>query len=103
MQQHQPSNFATYSDASGAAVFDTFFILADWGNGDELFAFRSPSDREKALDAFKAKGHSCQAVSHQDAFHRCQIGTRAWIHNGDMPKDCIWAPLFLHHRTACVA
>jgi hypothetical protein len=103
MQQYQPSNIATYSDASGHPVFDTFFILSDWGNGEELFAFRSPDDRDRAADAFSAKGFPCQTVSHQDAFLRIRGGMRAWVHNGDVPADFVWSPLKINFPAACVA
>lgn len=103
MPTHQPSNFATYSDASGSPVFDTFFVLSDWGNGEELFAFRSPDDRTRAMAAFEGKGFPCQAMTHHDAFQKIQAGTRAWVHNGDVPADFVWSPLSINYRVACVA
>lgn len=96
MPTHQPSNFATYSDASGLPVFDTFFVMADMGEGEEqLFAFRSPHDRERAMDAMLSKGTQCQALTHQEAFMWARGGMPAWLHNGDLPSEMVWSPIFL--------
>lgn len=103
MQQHQPSNFATYSDAHGNAVFDTFFVLSDWGNGDELFAFTTPRDRTLSIDVFKAQGMRCEEKSHQEAFLLIRDGVRAWIHQGDVPAERTWLPLKINFPAACVA
>lgn len=103
MQTHQPSNIATYSDPAGRPIFDTFFVLCDWGNGDELFAFGSPDDQRRAIDVFAGKGMPCQAMTHHDAFMKIQGGTRAWMHNGDVPADFVWIPLSINYRVACVA
>jgi hypothetical protein len=103
MPTHQPSNFATYSDAAGNPVFDTFFVLSDWGNGEELFAFCSPDDQRRAIEAFHGKGFPGQAMTHQEAFLKIQAGIRAWAHNGDMPADFVWSPLSINYRVSCVA
>lgn len=103
MQQHQESNFATFKDSADNPVWDTFFVLSDWGNGDELFAFRSPLDRKRAMEAMEAKGMPCQVVSHQEAFHLIQRGMNAWIHHGDIPKEDAWDKLSINYRVSCVA
>jgi len=95
-QAHQPSNFATYHDEFGNPVFDTFFISADLGEGeDHLFAFRTPNDRQRAVEAIQAKGMPCQVLSHQEAFLLARGGAMAWLHHGDLPSEMVWSPLFL--------
>ncbi|WPE19912.1 hypothetical protein [Shinella zoogloeoides] len=97
MPTHEPSNFATYSDALGNPVFDTFFVLANLEGEDQLFAFRSPRDRDVAELSITAKGMRCQALTHQEAFILAREGMLAWVHNGDVPADMVWSPIYLKY------
>lgn len=78
--QHQPSNFATYRDADGSPIFETYFTQANWGNGRALYAYDDWQTREDALDIAARSGVDCVAISHREAFLLIRDGAPAWLH-----------------------